>query len=648
MTQSRSQSNVVTRKGRRWPRVILGSILLVALCATIRYYWGAAPVSAEPADDAPAERPSAAIREAAPPAPVSGARESAEPSVPSVAAAVNGQRIARQELAQQCRREFGVIVLESMVNRQLIANECRRLGISVTRADVDAEIERLAKHFGIPVDQYLKMLKQERNVSPEHYADDIVWPKLAMRKIAGEQLTVPREELVRAFETKYGEAVRVRLIAVSSVEKARKLQAQAVANPSDFGNLAKQYSEDTYSASVKGLINPIRKHGSFKEIEDAVFNMADGEVSPVIHANGQYLILKRESLQPARPVKFEQVASSLEEAIRDRKMYSMAEELFQQLQKGARVENIWNDPVKQKQMPGVAATINGTPITIDELDEQCVARYGQEVIDAMVSRKLIEQDCQKQNVTVTDAEFNAEIDREAMLNVKPKPDGSPDIEAWLSVVTKQKGIPLEAYRRHMVWPAAALRKLVIGKVEVTEDDLRKGYEANYGPRVRCLAIVMNNQRRAQQVFELARKNNTSEAFGELASQYSIEPGSQAMHGEVPPIKRYGGQPILEEEAFQLKPGEISGVIQVGDKYVILRCEGYTKSANVDFATVRNDIYEDLHEKKVHSAMTKHFEEIREASTIDNYLAGTSHSPKEQHAGVSAAHNPPPFRQVPAN
>ena len=35
---------------------------------------------------------------------------------------------------------------------------------------------------------------------------------------------------------------------------------------------------------------------------------------------------------------------------------------------------------------------------------------------------------------------------------------------------------------------------------------------------------------------MARKNNTAENFGELATQYSVEPGSQAMKGEVPPIK----------------------------------------------------------------------------------------------------------------
>jgi len=35
--------------------------------------------------------------------------------------------------------------------------------------------------------------------------------------------------------------------------------------------------------------------------------------------------------------------------------------------------------------------------------------------------------------------------------------------------------------------------------------LERGYEANYGPKVRCRAIVLNNQRRAQEVWDKARE-----------------------------------------------------------------------------------------------------------------------------------------------
>jgi parvulin-like peptidyl-prolyl isomerase len=640
-----SQSGCRMRKNRL--SIVFGSLFIVAVCATIRCYWSAEPAVADTSNEDAAVEPEESARPATPtPSAAAKRPEAAEPAGSQIVATVNIQRILRDDLARQCRRFHGVEVLESMVNRYLITEECRRQNITVTKAEVSAEIERMAKRFNIPVEQYVKMLKQERNITPDQYAKDIIWPTLALRKIAGERLKIGRDELVKEFEIQYGEAVRARLIAVSSLEKAKKLQAQASAKPEDFGNLAKDYSEDAPSASSKGVINPIRKHGSYKQIEEAVFNMADGEVSPVIQAGGQYVILKREGLLPARQVAFEQVAPRLEETLRDRKMRSVAQDVFQELQKDAKVENVWNDAAKRAKMPGVAATINGQPITIRELDDECIARHGQETLDGMISRTILEQACKKRHVTVTDADVNAEIARAALAGIKPKADGSPDIQSWLELVTKKQGIPLEVYRSDVVWPSVALKKLVGDNVKVTDEDLRMGYEANYGARVRCLAIVLDNQRRAQQVFEMARKKNTAEYFGELAAQYSIEPGSQAMHGEVPPIKKHGGQPRLEEEAFQLKPGELSGVIQVADKFIILRCEGYTKAANVDFGSVRNEIRDDLHEKKLRLAMGDCFESLKESATVDNYLNGTSHAPKRQGDGDSPTVRAPTLRQVP--
>ena len=104
---------------------------------------------------------------------------------------------------------------------------------------------------------------------------------------------------------------------------------------------------------------------------------------------------------------------------------------------------------------------------------------------------------------------------------------------------------------------------------------------------------------------------TVENFGELAAKYSIERSSRALEGQVPPIRRYGGQPILEEEAFALKPGDLSGVIQLDDKYVILFCEGYTKPIDVKFAEVKKDIVEDIRDKKERLAMSEYYERLQD-------------------------------------
>jgi parvulin-like peptidyl-prolyl isomerase len=673
MTQHSSTTAAAAgRTGKNgWKRIqiLLWGVVVVALCVAIRHFWSASPAHADPSgrNDAtslsirPSHRSADGGRDAVPQdrqdLPESSERETPSPDarnhsdspIPAVVAAVNTKRITREDLARDCLRHFGKEVLESMVNKRLIMLECQRRGITVSRDEVSAEIEDMAKRFKIPVEQWLKMLKQERNVSSQQYAEDIIWPTLALRKLAGSQLTVSEKEIRAEFDTQYGEQIRVRLIAADDPQAAEALRAKAVAHPADFGDLAKQYSKDSASASVKGIINPIRRHGSYQEIEDAVFSMKDGEITPVIHAGDKYVFLKREQAIPPREVDYNDVVPSLRAFLRDRKMRSIAQDVFHNLQKRAAdnkaVQNVWNDPARRQQMPGVAATVYNDQITIRELAEQCVTRHGPEVLEGTINRTLIELECKRQGITATDDDVEREIERMALSGVKTKPDGSADVQAWLDLITK-KGISLEVYRHDGVWPTVAMKKLVGDTITVSKEDVQKGYEANYGERVRCLAIVLNDVRKAQQVFELARKNNTAEYFGKLAAQYSVEPGSQALQGEVPPIRRHGGQPTLEEEAFNLKPGELSGVIQVGDKFIILRCEGRTEPVKVDFASAREEIYRDLFEKKLQLAMRERFEAMQESATIDNYLSNTSHSPKPAKGRQAAAHLPT-LRELPS-
>ena len=129
-----------------------------------------------------------------------------------------------------------------------------------------------------------------------------------------------------------------------------------------------------------------------------------------------------------------------------------------------------------------------------------------------------------------------------------------------------------------------------------------------------------------------RRITTVKNFGDLAEQYSIEAGSRSLRGEVPPIQKHGGQPLLEKEAFALKPGELSGIIQVGDTYVILFCEGRTKPINTSFEEVKDLLYRDIHEKKLRMAMAKIFDDLKDNSRIDNFLAGNLESAQEGRGG----------------
>ncbi|MEM6980878.1 MAG: peptidylprolyl isomerase, partial [Planctomycetota bacterium] len=206
-------------------------------------------------------------------------------------------------------------------------------------------------------------------------------------------------------------------------------------------------------------------------------------------------------------------------------------------------------------------------------------------------------------------------------------DGSADTGAWIEAVMADAKTSPDLYIQDAVWPSVALRKLVDGELTLTTEELQRGFASSFGPRVEVLACVLSDQRTAQKVWEMARDNPTDRFFGELAENYSIEPVSSSNSGKVPPIRKYGGQPAIEKEAFAMKPGELSGIIATGDKYILLRCQGFTEPIVDDISVVEQELRRDLMDKKLRLAMATKFDEIREQADIDNFLEVASKMPR---------------------
>ena len=223
----------------RWKRrfgAAVGAITVVAVCIAIRSVHGPVPAnakSATPADSNQTTRPGADAKQ-----------------LLQIVAQVNRDTIGRQELAQECLDHFGGEVLDAMLNKYLIDEYCRQRQITVTRRKVSDEVDRLAKKFGISTDQWLKMIEDERHIKPEQYADDIVWPMLALKKIAADQIQPTQQEIEDAFEAKFGEAVKTRLIVLTTEQRAEQVLREARANPAGFPALARKYSVDPSGAPM--------------------------------------------------------------------------------------------------------------------------------------------------------------------------------------------------------------------------------------------------------------------------------------------------------------------------------------------------------------------------------------------------------------
>ena len=286
---------------------IAGGVAVLAACIAIRSIGGPA--------DANAQAPGGNVRNASATSPA--ATSAADPQ--QLAGVVNGQEVTRQELAGDCMRVFGKEVLESLVNKHLISEYCARNKIVITSKDVDDEIEKIAKKFNIPPEQYLKLLQTERHINPTQYAKDVVWPMIALRRLAASKLTVSPEELADAYETEYGAAVQCRMIVSEDQKAISEAYAKAKKNPDDFPNLAKNYSSDANIASAKGLFPPIRRHVGDRGLEQAAFGLKkQGDISPIVQVDKQYIVLMCEAIVPAiQNANMNQIRAQLQETIKE-------------------------------------------------------------------------------------------------------------------------------------------------------------------------------------------------------------------------------------------------------------------------------------------------------------------------------------------
>ncbi len=322
---------------------------------------------ARPKADAPAaqvQTPSAAYQKD-----TSGLQLTAIPVNPTdPIATVNGKVITRQQLADECVARKGEEILETLVARELIAQGLQTAKKEVTAAEIDQEIENVAMRVaGIGREAWLRTLSKERGISPIQYARDIIYPALALRKLAGPRVQVTDKDMQNSFEAQYGEKLRVRIIMVDKLRAAQEIWDEVRKNPGGFEKLAQERSMDTGSRSLGGLLaEPITRHAYPQHVADAAFHqLVDGDpkdkdpkhkpkdgdfTGPIQVAEATWVVIRREGVIPAQPVdpKAENVRKGVYEMIYEVKMKEAMNEVFVDMMREAEIDNKLTGHVKLK------------------------------------------------------------------------------------------------------------------------------------------------------------------------------------------------------------------------------------------------------------------------------------------------------------
>jgi foldase protein PrsA len=260
-------------------------------------------------------------------------------------ARVNGELVSYDTVAAECMQRYGSEVLESFINRTIIHQACARAGIEIREDEVRSEIIRIAKKFDIDPENWLRIIQTERHLSPLQYEQDVIWPMLALKQLAGKDITVTEEEMQKIFIRDYGEKVKARMIMCDKLPRAQEAWNMVMKDPQNFGKIAREKSIDPQSKSLDGQIPPIRQFAGNDNLEREAFKLKEGEISGIIDVSSpearRYVILLCEgrTVPIVKSIDDPGIRKEVLNQLQEEKTQVAVAKVFERLKKEAQVDN---------------------------------------------------------------------------------------------------------------------------------------------------------------------------------------------------------------------------------------------------------------------------------------------------------------------
>jgi hypothetical protein len=350
-----------------------------------------------------------------------------------------------------------------------------------------------------------------------------------------------------------------------------------------------------------------------KEIDEEVFKLQPGQMSTLIKTPDGFAVFKCEHrVRADTSVNPDTVRPILSQQIVEKQLQIAMQKYFPELRAKAATKNLLKEGlvafVADKPDPAqVVATYNGNvPVTREELGEFLIARYGAENLELLVNRRIIDRACREGKIEVTEADVEAGLVKELKrLNV--------DKAHLEKDLLHNFGKTIYSYKEDAVKSNLLLSRLCQDRVQVTEEDIKQGYEAYYGERLDCRMILWPAEQSKFALTEYAKIRDSEDEFAKKAKQQA-SPTLAARGGRIePPFGRHTlGDDNLEREAFKLQPGEVSALIGTPQGNVVLKCDRRIPPQKaVKLESVQADLKREAFEKKVQIEMKVAFRELRD-------------------------------------
>jgi len=292
-------------------------------------------------------------------------------------------------------------------------------------------------------------------------------------------------------------------------------------------------------------------------------------------------------------------------------------------------------------LPAIVAHVNGQPIPRRMLvlvaDSKVPprataaekARIYRATLDELVSRELLFQEALARDVRADTRKVEAAYDRERARY------GSED--AWRQSLAK-KGFTVESFRAEVrthqtIQALLDQERASISEKDVTPKEIQALYDRS-GPRLdtgerlvlRHILIRLPEGASPQQRKEararaesIAARAQKGEDFATLARKESQDESTAASGGLLPEIIRGQMPKTIEDAAFSLKPGAVSGVVESPAGFHVLRLEERRPSRRLSLEEARLGLIRLLVEQKRDERVAELVKSLRAKARIEIHL-----------------------------
>jgi peptidyl-prolyl cis-trans isomerase SurA len=306
---------------------------------------------------------------------------------------------------------------------------------------------------------------------------------------------------------------------------------------------------------------------------------------------------------------------------------------------------------------GVAAAVNGRPITYEKVEQTYRTQYPQvpeganadlvqsqklELLGSLVTNEIMLQRAERLGLQAVDADVDAEITK--MKAPYTKEEFDKQLAARHMSVDD-----LKAQVRQKLTVDKLIAKEITSHITITDADVANFYNANKAsfnlaePQVHLAQIVVtplpdpnvrnlkgskaqNETEAKQKVTDIERRiKERGEDFAMLATNFSEDTNTAPNGGDMgflPESTLEKASPDLRRMVMSLQPGAVSPIIHTQDGYRILKLISKEPAGQRDLndPRVQENIRENLRNSADQLLRNAYFEVARNGSKVENYLA----------------------------